>query len=84
VKQPEYQFFMTGRLGVGGSNPLAPTKISLIKKGFLNIGRLDGDPEMRTYRRRYAGSRAKSPEIVPKYVLRMFASDKGGAHDASA
>jgi hypothetical protein len=25
VKWLEYQYFMTGRLGVGGSNPLAPT-----------------------------------------------------------
>jgi len=62
---------MSGRLGVGGSNPLAPTKLPLQNKGFADVVRDHWNHEKRTYRLRYVETGANSPEIIPKCVLWM-------------
>ena len=38
-----------------------------------DVDRMERDHEMRTYRLRYVGTGAKSPEIFPKSVPGMFA-----------
>jgi hypothetical protein len=56
--------YLPGRLGVGGSNPLAPTNNTLKSIGFFISRRLGGGAEMRTYRRRYAGFGAKAALVA--------------------
>ncbi|MDR6303982.1 hypothetical protein GGQ85_001681 [Nitrobacter vulgaris] len=62
----------TGRLGVGGSNPLAPTNKPLINKAFFTEGQQSLKREIGTERRQIESFGSKSPEIVPNSVLHPF------------
>lgn len=67
--------YPTGRLGVGGSNPLAPTIKLFDLQGFFSSAPAIVPRQMRTNRRRFARFGAKTPEIVPNSVLGPFATE---------
>jgi hypothetical protein len=74
VKCSERHIFKTGRLGVGGSNPLAPTISPQQNQQFTAPIVSIAGSDSRTKGRQSAGLGAGSPEIVPNSILGTYSA----------